>query len=78
MRSRAVSRITNGPKASTNRQIGRLIQNAHCQPKWSTTTPPIEGPAADDTPLTTAQIPIADGRRSTGNAEMSRAMPAGP
>ena len=32
VRSRAVSRITNGPNANTKTQIGRLSQNAHVHP----------------------------------------------
>ena len=71
------SGMTKNPQAMASAPIGTLIQNAHCQPPASMSSPPKNGPIAAATPPTADHVPIAAPRRSFGNAAKIVAAPAG-
>ena len=49
---------------------GTLTKKIHCQPRWSTSTPPASGPTSVATPAVAPHTLIATPRRSAGNVRV--------
>jgi hypothetical protein len=58
--------ISQTANATPMMPIGTLTMKIHCQPKWSTSTPPAMGPTSVATPAVAPQTLIATPRRSAG------------